>query len=133
MWLRRFANAVKQRDAFPEGSPEHAHAQERVSYCFERMYRRGFYGDRYGPLCLLSLFGLSWLKDVAALCDEEGLLQPEGARVFLKMLRRRELYFAYRLWGAEPIAQVFYRGEYRLLRGFLEHAIGLREPILCDL
>ena len=78
---------------------------------------RGYFRDSYNSSCLLSLFDLSWWRDVAnVLTDEQGRMSPRNARRFLHWLTVHEPIFEARLSRA-PLKMVrFFRERYSRLK-----------------
>jgi hypothetical protein len=132
IWEPKFDEAVKRRDALPEGSAEAAAAQKEVERCYEELYARGYFRDPYNPWDMLWKTGLFWWGDVLPKLDKDGLLSVEDTVELLAELKRREEQLEERIAKLSAEDQEYFRERYRALVAFLSEAIRAGEPIACS-
>jgi hypothetical protein len=70
-WEPEFHKANDLRGSLPRGSAEYQKAQARADECFEKMYERGYFRDRYNDHDLLWKFNLSWWDDVTPMLNAQ--------------------------------------------------------------
>jgi hypothetical protein len=86
-WEPLFNSAVKERNAFPEGSIQAKEAQERVSETYEKMYAEGYFRDSYNATTTLHhCGGLSWWRDITPMLAKTGNMSVTKMRKFKAML-----------------------------------------------
>jgi hypothetical protein len=140
---RNFDKWVKARDALPPG-PEKEKAQEKVEHYYDAMYEHGYFRDSYNGSSLFWMLGLSWWGLSEELCDKEGNLSIENAKVLLDRLRNTSVDALFPGWEAakreegwpfdddenspEAWAQHFKDKKARF-EALLEQSIELNEPL----
>jgi hypothetical protein len=133
VWAPQFEEAIALCDSLTPGTPEHEEARERLRYCHEQMYSRGYFRDPYNDWDVLWQFGLSWWDDIIPMLDKEDRLSVSKARRLLAMLDQREEIFEERLAGLPDKKQQSYRDRYIELRQLLNQAVALGESVNCSL
>ena len=132
-WEKHFELAVARRNRLQRGTAAYDAAQQRVDFCYEKLYERGYFRDPYNDWDLLWNFGLSWWTDVIPRLDDEGRLSVEDTKKLLALLREREPTFEANVSKSSAEDQQYFRERYRRLQRFLEEAIQLDEPVECSL
>ena len=130
-WEPKFEKAAAARDAAPDG-PSREAAQQRVEYCYDQMFARGYFRDSYNDSNLLWKFGLSWWGDVIPMLDHS-LLSPAQTLRLLAMMDERQGEFDRAVAALSIEEQTYFREKAAELRAFLREASTRGESIDCSL
>jgi hypothetical protein len=93
----------------------------------------GYFRDSYNGWDVLWQFGLSWWNDVLPLLDSQSSLSVEKILALLALLDERQSQFDDNMTERAEDDRSYFQQKARELRGFLQQAIELNEPIDCSL
>jgi hypothetical protein len=139
---RNFDSWVKKRDALPPG-PARDKAQEKVEAAYDAMYSKGYFRDSYNGSSLFWALGLSWWGLSEELCDKDGNLPVENAKVLLDRLRNTSVEAVFPDWEQKQRAEGWkfkapdtpdawlqhFKDKKARLEDLLEQSIELNEPL----
>ena len=95
--------------------------------------QEGYFRDPYNGWDVLWQFGLSWWNDVLPLLDDQSSLSVEKVSSLLAMLDEHQSEFDDNMAERDEKDRGYFQQQARELRGFLQRAIELNEPVDCSL
>lgn len=133
-----FNKAVKEREALPRDSAEHAEAQKRVTEAYENMHSVGYFRDSYNDSDLMWKYDLSWWGQLGGFINKDGHITPTSAKKLLKYLDENRATFLaniakYPQYGKDgELDQSYFKAKLTEFRFFLIEAITNNEHIECS-